>query len=235
MRLLGNLDGISPASYPRPVFDLVGQLVHRAGLGPLAFVVVHNDTAQPPVPPAVHNASSVSTGTTAGAGTLDDTASSFASQAQRLAASNGAGAHAAPCGSAPGNGAHAHSADVGCAGRSTRQDADVWQAVRRAQREELRRGTYRGRARVGRVWLSSTHYGDRKRVVKARCAEELLAQLQGHSGLLQAVCMDDGGAACDVQLTAGNDAAACAEEAWLWQLQGRLDQALDAKLPGVRA
>lgn len=249
MRLLGNLDGISPASYPRPVFDIAGQLMQRARLGALAFVIVHNDVAPPPVPPAVHNASSVSTGAAAAAGTLDDTASSHlarAHQQARAATSCTSPAHQgrlhadAPqmCGGVACAGAGAEAAQApSSASAGSAPCAEARHIARRAQREQLQRGTYRGRARVGRVWLSSTHYGDTKRLVKARCAEELLSWLQSGEGLLTAVSKDEHGAPCSVAAPtcAGARSASNGAHAWLAQLQRRRDLALDAKLPQVAA
>ena len=164
MRLLGDLQGITPATYPRVPFEIVNTLTLKAGLGQLEFVMVRSDQAPLPVPTA-----STSTCAVARAGNANDTADS---------------AHGT-IGAAAG----AHEATP------TPQDK---QREKRQRQEEAQKGAYRGRARVGGVWLSSTCYGDSRRVVKVRCGEQVLRQLRRDRHWLQQVIVD-GGVACGVR------------------------------------
>ena len=136
LRLLGNLDGVSPDTYPRDPYQLINTRTLKAGLGPTVIKIVNNSAADAPT-------SSVTTGAVAAGGNDSDTAAS--------------GSKAAVA--------------------ATETAAE--KAVRRTERaEQVAKGKYRGRAMLGRLWASQTCYGDSKRVVRVRCAQQMLKHLQ---------------------------------------------------------
>jgi hypothetical protein len=131
MRLLGHLEGVSPATYPRDTYGTVNKVTLKTGLGPLLFCIAHKDADPTP--------SASVTGAAAAASNADDTADSQAAgaagaQANSLAMPLGGGTGAA-------------------ASRERRRE--------KADRMDVAaKGTYRGRTRVGPLWLSTVCYGD---------------------------------------------------------------------------
>ena len=45
MKLMGNLEGVSPNTYPKPPYDIINFITLKAGLGYITLVSVINESA----------------------------------------------------------------------------------------------------------------------------------------------------------------------------------------------
>lgn len=160
MKMLGNLEGVSPNTYPKPPYDIINHITLKAGFGYVTLVSVVNDV--PIDQRAVVNPNG--------------------QEGEAAAAAPGAGLSVAP--------------------------ARVRHLTAEARRElAAAEGLYRGRARVHNIWLSSVFYGETRRVVRARCSEQVLAQLQCDPKWLAQLRRNEEDGSGMLEIVAGSGAA----------------------------
>lgn len=153
MKLLGNLDGISPATYPKHPYEIVNQLTLKARLGPLLFCVTRND--------AHHDLLSTQSAHFRAVPRSQETGERSASSSA-TATTRSTAAHGVPS-----------ARELHC------------ETARRA--EVPPNAMYSGRAHVHNIWLSTVCFGETRRVVRARCAEQVLFQLRNDPGWLEQI------------------------------------------------